>query len=431
MASRTTEPENPNVVLILTDDLDTKLLEDNLDSYPNIKELAQNGATFENAFVSNSLCCPSRATFLTGLYSHNTGVLDNTAPDGGWPAFKPLEDNALPVHVQQAEYTTAFYGKYMNNFNTDRTPPGWDEFEYVGGTIPGYEGKQQGLQADILGEKSTEFIGSRELPFYLHLAPAAPHEPAVPTPRHEGAFEGLKAPRPPSFNEENVADKPPWIRKRKKLSPKWVNNMDELYRNQARSMLAVDEMVGSIKETLEKEGQLDNTYIVFTSDNGYHRGHHRLRDGKRTAYEEDIRIPLIVQGPGVPEGAVREEMVLNNDFAPTVTELTGAKASYEMDGSSLVPLLHGETPPWRERFLIEASAREKIHRPAFDAVRTKNHLLVDYTVQRDELYDLSRDPYQLDNYITTAPSNLKRDLRKKLIALRDCAGASCKRAEGF
>lgn len=236
---------------------------------------------------------------------------------------------------------------------------------------------------------------------------------------------------PNSFNEDDVSDKPPWIQRRKKLNSESIEKMDRLYRDQARSMLAVDEMVGSIKDSLRQSGNLDNTYIFFTSDNGYHMGHHRLRDGKRTAYEEDIRIPWIVQGPGVPKGAVRDEMILNNDFAPTAAELAGAEVPYEMDGSSLSPLLRGENPSWRERFLIEASARERLRRPAFDAVRSENHVLVDYTEKRDELYDFSRDPFQLENYVTTAPKDLKRGLRRDLATLRECAGASCRKAEGF
>jgi arylsulfatase A-like enzyme len=245
---------------------------------------------------------------------------------------------------------------------------------------------------------------------------------------------------------------------------------EDLYRKRLQSMLAVDDMIGQLVETLKESGELDNTYLVFTSDNGFHLGTHRLTAGKWTAYEEDIRVPLIVRGPGVPEGRRLEHLVLNNDLAPTFADLAGAEAPSFVDGRSLTPLLTDNPPPpddWRRAFLVEAMAEsaevppsvddrsliplltgdtqppedtrrfspldeaplKDAGRPGLKAVRTEDRLYVEYETGESELYALGKDPYQLNNeYEDTELKHLWR-LEGGLDALRDCAGEECRAAE--
>src|SRR5215212_1921814 len=329
---QTSEP--PNVVLILTDDLDASLMQEHQASYPNLRELAADGTTFENAFVTDPLCCPSRATIL-----------------------------------RTAGYRTVLIGKYMNDYDETRVPPGWDEWYAIAGDyrstrlnengeIEHYDPERHHLD-DVLAGKDAGYISrTADAPFFMWLGTQAPHAPATPAPRHEDAFTSARLPRPPSFDEADTSDKPAWIRDNPPLNPDQIDFAESLYRKRLQSMLAVDEMIGKLVDTLKHSGELDNTYIFFTSDNGYHMGQHRLTAGKWTAYEEDIRVPLIVRGPGVPEGQHLEHLVLNNDFAPTIAELGGAEAPSFVDGRSLVPLLGEDPPPedqWRQAFLVEAA----------------------------------------------------------------------------
>ncbi len=428
--AQVTTEERPNVVFILTDDLDKRLLTSHLSDYPNIQSLADRGVTFSNAFVTNSLCCPSRSTILTGQYSHNHHVMDNTAPDGGATAFRPLESEALPVWLENAGYTTGYVGKYMNEYDDSHTPPGWDDWMGINTDEAGLE---PGQRTDVFSEQAATFVKQRAgmKPFYLQISPAAPHEPALPYPRHSKLFAGEKTPQPPSFNEKDVSDKPYYVSKLKPLTRDRIASFNELYRNRLRSMMAVDEMVGRLVATLQETGELSSTYIVFTSDNGVHAGQHRLGEGKRLAYEEDIRVPLIVRGPGIPANATRPQMVLNNDFAPTFAGWTGATPLLTVDGRSLAPLL-GSTPParWRTAFLAEAAAQEQIGRPAYQALRTENYLYVDYTDGEKELYNLQRDPYELNSYYPKAGDALKNRLQGRLSSLAGCVGAGCRSAEG-
>jgi arylsulfatase A-like enzyme len=192
-------------------------------------------------------------------------------------------------------------------------------------------------------------------------------------------------------------------------------------------MLAVDEMVGSLVEELEATGELENTYIVFTSDNGWLSGEHRLEEGKDRVYEESARVPLLVRGPGVPAASTVEELTLNTDFAPTLVELAGAEIA-ESDGRSLLPLLRGESPSgWRSAILLEGFVGKGDR--VFGAVKSETHKYVEYGNGEKELYDLQADPYELENVYETADASLVEDLDARLEALRDCSGEGCREAE--
>ena len=462
-------PDRPNVVLILTDDLDAGLLQRYGERYPNIGKLAAGGTTFENAFVTDPLCCPSRATALRGQYPHNHGIVGNWRPLGGAKKFRDLgrEDSTVATWLQGAGYRTTLVGKYMNDYHGDRVPTGWDDWYGIAGGHLNHDLNENGSirhynparyhPDDVLAGKAADTLRTPEdgTPFFTWVGTQAPHAPANPAPRHEDAFPGARLPRPPGFDEGDVSDKPDWVRDNPRLGRADVPAMQDLYRNRLRSMLAVDDMVGRLLDALEDTGELENTYVFFTSDNGWHAGEHRLTTGKWTAYEEDIRVPLIVSGPGVPEGKRLPHMVLNNDLAPTFADLAGADPPGFVDGRSLEPLLKDDPPPeedWRSAFLVEAATelgptavpplsgdplpenwrrvpREYWGRPELEAVRTESRLYVEYGDGGRELYDLREDPHQLDNLYETADPGLLRTLQRRLAALLDCSGAGCRTAE--
>jgi N-acetylglucosamine-6-sulfatase len=481
-------PERPNVILILADDLDVA----SISHMPNLRSLLiERGITFENAFVTDPLCCPSRVTILRGQYAHNHGVLSNEPPHGGFEKFRSLghQRSTMATWLKSGGYRTIFVGKYMNGYEGTEVPPGWDEWYAVSGNymstdlnengrISHYDPESDHL-TDVLADKAADYARDPsgnvpsfllpDKPFFMWLGTTAPHQPAEPASRHKSALADASLPKPPSFDEEDVSDKPDWIRDNPPLSPQQRSYMEDLYRMRLQSMLAVDEMIAQLVSALEESGELENTYIFFTSDNGFHFGTHRLSVGKWTAYEEDIRVPLIVRGPGVPEGRKLEHLVLNNDLAPTFAELGGAQAPSFVDGRSLEPLL-GANPPssedWRRAFLVEAfpeiagtpsladettprlltgdpwpyedarrssllerPALEDAGRPGLQAVRTEGHLYVEYESGESELYDLEEDPYELNNvYEETELEHLWR-LAGWLEALRGCVGEECSAVE--
>ncbi|HEX5850516.1 MAG TPA: sulfatase [Rubrobacter sp.] len=489
------KPKPPNVVFILTDDLASSDLNQNtLEHMPNLKKLLiDKGTTFDESFVSNSLCCPSRATILRGQYTHNHQILSNEPPLGGFEKFRYLghENSTIATWAKEQGYRTAFFGKYLNGYSDSYIPPGWDEWYAVTGNYLSHTFNENGrmvdydqetdYDTDVISEKASDYISrtagadppffTADRPFLMWIGTKAPHQPATPAPRHENAYPDVTLPRPPNFDERDISDKPDWINDNPNLSPEQKGYMNELHRKRLQSMLAVDDMIGDLVKNLKESGELENTYIFFTSDNGFHLGQHRLGAGKWTAYEEDIRVPLIVRGPGVAEGTTLQHMVLNNDLAPTFADLAGAEAPGFVDGRSLVPLLDDDPTPiedWRKRFLIEAVAErgttqissflnesevrplvtgdplpnnwrrtsaaaertsQEWGRPWLKALRTEDYLYVEYKTGERELYDLGKDPHQLDNEYGSAAPELKLHLKQELDALRQCSARDCRVAE--
>ncbi len=432
----------PNIIFLLMDDLNFATVQ----RMPELRSsVIEEGASLRNTFISYPLCCPSRATILTGLYAHNHDVRGNAPPEGGFQKFRSegYEESTIAVRLQRGGYTTGLFGEYLNYYldgDPTHVPPGWDEWHARGdiayydyelnenGEIVSYGNDPEDYFTDVLSRKATDFVrraSSDSQPFFLYLAPAAPHEPATPAERHVGAFADEKAPRPPSFDEEDVSDKPSWIQAIDRLSDEQVSEIDDRYRNWLASMLAVDEMVASLVQELETAGELDNTFIFFTSDNGYHQGEHLIDYGKNTPYEEAARVPLFVRGPGVPAESKIERLVLNTDFAPTFADLAGI--DFSADGRSLAPLLRGEDPAWRSAVLLEGFSGG--NPPSYEAVRTETHKYVEYDNGETELYDLEADPYELENLPKITDPSLVADLNTKLNALRSCAGDECKKAE--
>jgi arylsulfatase A-like enzyme len=445
--------QKPNFIFILTDDLDVKSVE----FMPRLKALlTKQGTTFSDFFVTDSVCCPSRASFLRGQYPHNHQVLNNFEPEGGFERFHELghEQSTIATWLKAAGYRTVLLGKYLNGYPGKQSlhaPPGWDEWyalenprKYFGyrinenGRVVTYGHDTNEYETDVLAAKTVDFIArtaaNGKQPFFIYLAPSAPHTPSTPAPRHEKEFSHATAPRTPAFDESDVSGKPAWVRNTPPLSSKEIAKIDSIYRRRLQSMLAVDEMIEKIVGALQTHGVLDQTYIFFTSDNGFHFGEHRLEAGKETAYEEDIRVPLIVRGPGVPAGRTLQHLALNIDIAPTLAELAGARAPSFVDGQSLRRLLTHAPPStraWREDFAVEhwahPNAKNPVSRPpSYAALRTQDHLYVEYATGERELYDLSADPHEMRNLAGSAAAGLVARLSKRLSTLEHCAGESCR-----
>jgi arylsulfatase A-like enzyme len=455
----------PNIVTILLDDLDAAV-SPYWDALPQTRALlADQGLVFENSFATNPLCCPARATILTGKYPHNTGVWTNSGPLGGYPAFAPNESSTIAVALQQAGYRTQLAGKYFNGYDRDalHIPPGWtdwfaltsgydDGYSYAAndnGTIRSFGSDTTDYVTDVLRDRALAFVDQGETnddqPFFMYLAPTAPHFSIGPPSRYaDNPFADDPLPSRPNLNEADVSDKPTWLR----AVPLWsfpdAFRARGDYQRRLGSLLAVDDMVSALVDRLATDGELARTVIAFASDNGYLLGAHRL-DGKIAPYEESIRVPLVIAGPGLRHG-VDSSLVAHIDIAPTILDLAGRAVPATMDGRSLVPLLHATVAAWRPDFLVEfrgatltladteadiAAGRHVI--PAYRAIRTAQWEYVElYTSDPHEyeLYDLTADPYELDNLLAT-PEGVEQyeavvaPLRTRLDALAACAGTSC------
>jgi arylsulfatase A-like enzyme len=426
---------------------------------PNAKRLVGGaGATFERAYASYPLCAPSRATILTGRYAHNTGVLSNGqgATPGGYGAFhaRGAERSTIGTWLAAAGYRTAYLGKYLNGYASAVVPPGWTAWAatttlgeaYRGfgyrlnqdGRIVPYGSDPGSYLSDVLTGRSLAFIRravAAGAPFFLHLAFTAPHVPATPAPRHAHLFADARAPRTPSFGEADVSDKPPFLRAASLLT-QGTRNLDALQRDRLRSLQAVDEAVKAIHDQLSALGVLRRTFVVFTADHGYRMGQHNMV-GKRTGYEEDIHLPLLVRGPGVPAGVRLPHLVSNADLAPTFAAWAGIAPPRGVDGRSLATLVDG-TPPapgaWRRVVPLEHRKEEpmydfRVPLPDYRGLRSRRYTYVEYETGDRELYDNVRDPHQLRNLARTAAPSLLRRLSARAAELAACKAAGCRAAE--
>jgi N-acetylglucosamine-6-sulfatase len=428
----------PNVILILADDLDKSVfVRSTLDSPWTPK-----GISFTNAVVTTPLCCPSRASILRGQYAHNTGLWrnNNGQPNGGAAYFRSqaLDERTLATILRADGYKTWFGGKYLNGYalaggSQGYVPPGWESWQaYLGGAAAKVDGRATSFlpqhYTDWLSERAETFIedqrGSSQ-PFYMHIAPFDTHEPLTIPPRHSEAYLGQRAPRLPSFDEADVSDKPAYVRDESPASKRRTAEYDRLQVERMQSALTLEDLCTNVIEALERTGQLGDTYLIFTSDNGYHMGLHRLRASKGSPYVESHEVPFVVRGPGVPAGESFDRLVANIDIAPTVLDLAGVGAPSWMDGRSFRPFLDGTTPEsWRTSLLIE-NMEGVGGRPAYSGVRHEGEVYVEYADGEKEFYDLRVDPYQLQNRAQDAPQAMKDELA----ALEDCAGDGCGKAD--
>lgn len=425
-------PVRPNIILIVTDDQRF----DSLSGMPNLQRLLVNrGMTIRNAIVSNPICCPSRATILTGRYSHSTGVYTNEPPNGGWAAFRASEADTIATALHETGYRTGFVGKYLNGYHPDTAPlyvpPGWDRWFAYSSPMPGYYdyrvfhdrrgtvrfGSQpQDYSTDVFRRQAQAFIrrAPSDAPFFLMVAPKAPHSPFVAAPRHEGDFDRATVRLGVSVNEANVSDKPAYIRELGIRNPVMIR---QRVRDQREMLLAVDDMVAALYAALVDTGRVRSTLVIYTSDNGYSNSEHRW-PRKQVPYEQSIRVPFVVRYPGhVPPDSVSSALVSNVDLAPTIADFAGAELA--ANGLSLRALLTDNASVARNDVVLE-HLMWKTTVPTYCGVRTNSFTFVRYATGEEELYDLANDRHQLENVVRSRPA--------KATELRNLAMSLCQPA---
>jgi N-acetylglucosamine-6-sulfatase len=447
---------HPNIVFVLTDDLSANLLR----FMPTVQAMQRRGLTFNDYSVSDSLCCPSRSSIFTGNLPHDTGIFSNTGKHGGFNQFyaRGEEQHTFAVALRRAGYRTAMMGKYLNGYMGEKgapaaapatyVPPGWTRWDVAGwgypefnymlnrnGALRAYGGQPGDYLTDVLARNAVDFIDSSAAarkPFLLEVATFAPHSPYTPAPRNASDFPGLKAPEPPNFNVLPMGA-PAWLSKHPPLDADEIAKINSDFRKRAQAVEAVDSMIAQIEGALEANHAEGNTYLVFSSDNGLHMGEFRLMPGKMTAFDTDIRVPLIVDGPGVPAGTSTDAMAENIDLAKTFASIGGT--DLPSDGRSLLPLLHDELPSdWRSAILVEHRGPD-LHRSdpdfqrpvsgdpnSYEAMRTHDFLYVEYADGEREYYDLRSDPFELDNLAAYLPASTLAELHAQLVAMERCHG---------
>jgi arylsulfatase A-like enzyme len=412
----TTAERDPrmNVIVIVTDDQSF----DSIPHDPVVMPYLQSATgdpddhwiVFRNGFVTTPLCCPSRATLLTGRYSHHHGVQTN---DDGHLLD---ESETIAAWLDAAGYHTGLVGKYLNQYPFDRgayVPEGWDRwwgreqgaltslyenYTVVQQGVPVHYGvEEEDYATDVFGAAALEFIRDAPLeqPFLLWFAPTAPHPPWTPAPRHDGAFADLTLADPPSVGERDVGDKPAWVRALPPLDEAERARLREARRRAFEALLSVDEAVRSIAEAVEARGDLDRTVILFVSDNGYAFGEHRW-ERKECPYEPCTRVPFLVRFPPV-DHRIEDALTSTVDVAPTIAELAGLDPPPSVDGTSLVSVLEEDAAAPRGPVFLEWAGDASV--PGWSQVRTRVAAYVELETGERELYDLRRDPDQLTNVV--------------------------------
>jgi arylsulfatase A-like enzyme len=464
-----TAQAKPNVVVVMTDDQTVEQMQ----VLKRVRGLiGRAGTTFTRNFSTFPVCCPSRATYLTGQYSHNHDVRSNKPGSGGF--YKLDSSNTLPVWLRDAGYATAHIGKYLNGYGTRgprEVPAGWQEwhgsvdpttynfFNYclnengrlmaygayprLATSCPNAEQRPRTYQGDLYSRKAVGYINRRApaaQPFFLSVAYLAPHAggpndgqqrclgSAKPAPRHRGAYAGAPLPRPPGFNEPDVSDKPAFIRKLPRLNSRQIAGVRTKYQCRRESLLAVDEGVGAMVAALRAKGELDNTLFIFTSDNGFFQGEHRVKGGKLKVYEPSVRVPALMRGPGVPRDKSVRELTGNIDLASTIVDAAGAQPRRTLDGVSLLELARRPSLFAGRDIVLENGPDDGPGNPRYSAIRTSRYKYVQYVTGERELYDLQYDAYeQRSLHNSPRHAHVRRRLARGLARLRDCSGATCRR----
>jgi N-acetylglucosamine-6-sulfatase len=479
----------PNIIMFTTDDQTVR----DMIAMPKTQSLIANaGANFLHAYVSMPLCCPSRVTVQTGQYAHNNHVMGNTPPQGGYSVFN--DKNDLPVWLQRAGYRTVHIGKMPNGFGTETNqtyvPPGWGPFptkgEFYGfiGPPSSYTGftldengvdktySPEDYSTTVYADKAVEaidrnFTAFSSSPLYMQVQFFAPHDPATPESKYENAFATTPLPIDPSFNEKNVKDKPGWIRVIRRFGPGLIAKIQTRYQHRLETLLSVDDAVEKIVNDLSARGELANTYLIFTSDNGFMQGQHRLHQGKFAPYEPSVQVPLFVRGPGIPAGGQPRAAVWNADITATILKIANAEPGLPQDGRSLLPYAQDPNLKSTRPILLEtgppgataepgtpsaASAGKRVHfskyvknldldhtaqisraivAPRYRAIHTNRYVLVKYSNGNREMYDLAADPLEDHSiYKNSRYFPVRKYLLKKLSKLSGCAGGLCSRELG-
>ncbi len=449
-----------NIVFILADDLDWYLF----NQVPRLAALPDQGMTFTNHTVTDSLCCPSRVSIFRGQYIHNHKVISNiAATGGGWPTFRDLEHekDCLPVWLTAAGVQTALFGKYLNEYpekprEATYVPPGWSDWavpisrgdSYTGynyvinnnGILERYGNNESDFLNDVITNKATSFIRTAQEPFFLELSTYSPHKPAPVAERNRNKQFGTVAPRNPTYNAYGV-DEPQWMKDKQPLAPQALARADREWRQRAQSAESVADSVDAVMATLKATGRDKNTLVVITADNGYHMVERRMLKGKRTPFASDTVVPMIVIGPGVPAGVTVNDMTSTIDLAPTFTDLLGGVTPNWVDGRSLREFLGtGKAPEnWRDAALSESLGistpndpdYQKNAPPQYFALRTPQWLYVEYQDGSRTLYNRETDPFEMVNIIKTADPLLVASMSSQLRQLSTCSGDTCRVADTF
>jgi arylsulfatase A-like enzyme len=455
----------PNVLMIMTDDetLESIRILDNVK-----KNITDQGTTFSHYYVSFPNCCPSRATYLTGEFSHNDNVRDNVPPYGGFHNLNG--DETLPVWLQRAGYWTASVGKYLNTWGDDGNispPKGWNHwyglidpttyhyYDYSvsnDGTKIDFGHAPTDYQTDVLGAEVVKTITARAgtgQPWFLSWTPLAPHAQeretasgendtgtgsitdTFPTPadKYKGTLADEKAPRTASFNQKDMSKMPEFFQKLKPLDPHTIANVQKEYEAELETLKSVDQWVGTIFDTLSKTGQLDNTDVIFTSDNGFYHGEHRITYLKVYLYEQGVHLPLMIRGPGFAKGATADGIVGNVDLAPTILKMAGATSPLPLDGRDMHNVAaNPDKAAGRGMLLENLTARGTAHT---EGIHTERWVYLTNEKREEELYDLQHDPDETNNIAAEpAAAAIKDDLSKRLDVLRTCKGSTCEGSDG-
>jgi N-acetylglucosamine-6-sulfatase len=453
----------PNIVFVLTDDLAWNLVQ----YMPNVKRMQARGRTFTRYFVTDSLCCPSRSSIFTGKFPHDTQVFTNSGSSGGYAQFEKVGNptQTFAATLSGVAYKTAMMGKYLNGYEPtlNQADPGWSEWDVAGEGYPelNYQLNQNGrvvpygnapadYLVDVQSGLATRFIESQgNRPFLIEIATFAPHAPFTPAPRYVGQYHEM-APRTAAFAKTNV-NPPRWLAAQKPLSAADIVQLDTDFNKRVEAVQAVDDLIGQLFVTLKAQGIDQNTYVIFSSDNGFHMGEHMMFEGKQSAFDSDIHVPLVVVGPGIPAGTVDPHIVQNIDLCPTFAELAGTPPPANVDGHSLVALLRGHpVSDWRNVALVEhhgpeVEARDLDdpdndgwtpeavdggaaagHGPipsTYEAIRMETSLFVSYADGETEYYDLTSDPGERTNTVGTLSKAQVTSLEGTISAIQSCHGS--------
>ncbi|KAF9937767.1 hypothetical protein BGZ67_000923 [Mortierella alpina] len=465
--------QKPNFLVFLTDDQDLHM--NSLDYQPLVqKYLRDQGTEFTNYYTTTAMCCPSRVSLWSGQFAHNHNVTDESPPHGSYTKFvsQQLDKNWLPTWLQDAGYSNNYIGKFINGVSPTlkHAPKGFDHHHWEPLVAPNIytfyspvfatnngplEAHTGVYQTDIISDKSIAILDglaqNKSQPFLFVISPTAPHDevwptangtlftPPVPAKRHEHLFKGAKAPRHPNFNPAKN-DKVSWIKSLPRLNEEQVKTIDATYRARLQSLQATDELVERVIKRLEKNGQLDNTYIVYTTDNGYHLGTHRMFAGKQTAYQEDTNIPFIIRGPGIAKNRKSNAVATHTHFPATVLKLAGLPVPDELDAHSIPVLenkaVYGKDQSseafavefWSTAFMENTTARYSTN--TYKSVRLigqgYNLLYTVWCTGEHEYYDLVKDPFQIRNIYHQTKATVLNRLDALLNVLRTCKGPTCR-----
>lgn len=466
--------KRPNFVVIITDDQDVVM--DGMKPMKNVNRfIGTEGVTFTNSYTTSPICCPSRASILTGLYVHNH-LTHNNSYDGGCygPLWRQTERRVFANALQSAGYDTFYAGKYLNQYGAkaaggpEMVPPGWTEWHGLVGNSVYYDYvmSNNGVPShltdryltDVIRDLSISYIENQteSRPFLMVLAPPAPHQPFTPAPRHRGFYKNHTVLKQPNFNVAD--DNKHWLMRMPPapLPPSILPELDRVSRSRWEALLAVDEMVADVVGALDDVAQLDNTYLVYTSDNGYHIGQFAQVYDKRQPYEADIKVPLLIRGPGIKKNTTNPQPVLNIDLAPTILKLAGVEAN-NMDGRPIeleekeiqerymLVEYYGEGRdgsvdpkcPWKYDSDNLAQCYPEYECKCQDA-KNNTFACLRHIAQRvnkkyclfaddnnfEELYDLSSDPFELNNSIDDEFQAIIVWYNKYLRRMLKCRGAA-------